>query len=60
MKSEANVVVPIAAQVVVMFDQLQNHSALWDSLLAFPQLLSSHSVDQALVEGENLFTNLQG
>ncbi|CAL8371002.1 unnamed protein product [Arctogadus glacialis] len=60
MKREANVVVPIAAQVVVMFDQLQNHSALWDSLLAFPQLLSSTSVDQALVEGGNLFTNLQG
>ncbi|CAL8266921.1 unnamed protein product [Lota lota] len=60
MKREANAVVPIAAQVVVMFDQLQNHSALWDNLLAIPQLLSNTSVDQVLAEVEALLTNTQG
>ncbi|KAJ3592037.1 hypothetical protein NHX12_007167 [Muraenolepis orangiensis] len=59
MKSESNNVVAIAGQAVVMFEQLQNHSALWDNLLAVPYLFTAPSVDQGLAELEALFTNIQ-
>ncbi len=49
-----------AGTAVLVFDQLQNMTSLWDGLLAIPQLLSSGSVDQALENMEALLTDIQG
>lgn len=50
----------MGGMVVLVVDQLQNQTSLWDSLLAVPQLLSSGSVDEALGNMETLLTNIQG
>ncbi|XP_070831676.1 uncharacterized protein abca12 [Chaetodon trifascialis] len=49
-----------AGMAVLAFDQLQNQTSLWDSLLAIPELFSSGSVDQALGNAEDLLTSIQG
>lgn len=49
-----------AGMAVLVFDQLQNQTSLWDSLLAVPQLFSSGSADQVLGNAEALLTNVQG
>ncbi|XP_041662328.1 ATP-binding cassette sub-family A member 12 [Cheilinus undulatus] len=49
----------LAGMAVVVFDQLQNQTSLWESLLAIPQLFHSGSVDEVLDNAENLLTNLQ-
>ncbi|XP_078117793.1 uncharacterized protein abca12 isoform X2 [Sander vitreus] len=50
----------VAEAAVLAFNQLQNHTSLWESLLAIPQLSSSGSVDQVLANAEALLTNIQG
>lgn len=50
----------MAGMAVLVFDQLQNQTSLWDSLLAIPQLFSSGSVDQVLGSTETLLTDIQG
>lgn len=50
----------MVGMAVVVFDQLQNQTSLWDSLLAIPQLFSSGSVDQVLASAGTLLTNIQG
>uniref|UniRef100_UPI003AAEC31A uncharacterized protein abca12 n=1 Tax=Centroberyx gerrardi TaxID=166262 RepID=UPI003AAEC31A len=45
---------------VLVYDQLQNQSSLWESFLTIPQILSPTSLDQALDDTEALLTNLQG
>lgn len=50
----------MGGMVVLVVDQLQNQTSLWDSLLAVPRLLSSGSVDEALGNMETLLTNIQG
>lgn len=50
----------MVGMAVVVFDQLQNQTSLWDSLLAIPQLFSSGSVGQVLANAETLLTNMQG
>ncbi|XP_032384919.1 ATP-binding cassette sub-family A member 12 isoform X2 [Etheostoma spectabile] len=50
----------VAEAVVAAFNQLQNQTSLWESLLAIPQLSSSGSVDQVLDTTEALLTNIQG
>ncbi|KAM6978364.1 uncharacterized protein abca12 [Tautogolabrus adspersus] len=49
-----------AGMSVVLFDQLQNQTSLWETLLVLPQLFSSGSVDQVLDSTETLLTNIQG
>ncbi|XP_035533108.1 ATP-binding cassette sub-family A member 12 [Morone saxatilis] len=49
-----------AGMAVLLFDQLQNQTSLWESLLAIPKLFSSGSVDQVLGTTETLLTNVQG
>lgn len=49
-----------AGMSVMVFDQLQNQTSLWESLLAIPKILSSGSVDEALGNTETLLTNIQG
>ncbi|XP_035859765.1 uncharacterized protein abca12 isoform X1 [Sander lucioperca] len=50
----------VAEAAVLAFNQLQNQTSLWESLLAIPQLSSSGSVDQVLANAEALLTNIQG
>ncbi|XP_038576238.1 uncharacterized protein abca12 isoform X3 [Micropterus salmoides] len=50
----------MAGMGVLVFDQLQNQTSLWESLLAIPQLFSPGSVDQVLGSAESLLTNIQG
>ncbi|XP_041858132.1 ATP-binding cassette sub-family A member 12 isoform X2 [Melanotaenia boesemani] len=50
----------VAGMTVLLFDQLQNETSLWESLLAFPELLSSRSIDQTLSGTKDLLTNIQG
>nr|XP_046260291.1 glucosylceramide transporter ABCA12 [Scatophagus argus] len=49
----------VAGMVVLVFDELQNQTSLWDTLLAVPQLFSSGSVDQMLSSAKALLTDLQ-
>uniref|UniRef100_A0A3Q3JQ42 ABC transporter domain-containing protein n=1 Tax=Monopterus albus TaxID=43700 RepID=A0A3Q3JQ42_MONAL len=49
-----------AGVMMEAFDQLQNHPALWESLLAAPRALSSGSPDQVLGSTNDLLTHLQG
>ncbi|XP_040913792.1 ATP-binding cassette sub-family A member 12 [Toxotes jaculatrix] len=60
MLTEPDEIVTVAGMVVLVFDQLQNQTSLWESLLAVPQLLSHGSVDQVLSSTEVLLTNIQG
>ncbi|XP_023284363.1 ATP-binding cassette sub-family A member 12 [Seriola lalandi dorsalis] len=50
----------VAGMAMLVFDQLQNQTSLWESLLAVPQLFSHGSVDQVLSSTEVLLTNIQG
>ncbi|XP_034550567.1 uncharacterized protein abca12 [Notolabrus celidotus] len=50
----------LAGVAVVVFDQLQNQTSLWESLLALPELFSSGSIDQVLDSAESLLSNVQG
>ncbi|KAM3607617.1 uncharacterized protein V6R79_010758 [Siganus canaliculatus] len=52
--------VTMAGMSLLVFDQLQNQTSLWESLLAIPRLLSTGSVDEALEEIEALLTNVHG
>lgn len=49
----------VAGAAVMLFDQLQNQSSLWESLLALPQLFTSGSLDELLATAEALLTNIQ-
>ncbi|XP_037646002.1 uncharacterized protein abca12 isoform X7 [Sebastes umbrosus] len=60
MVTKPNETMTVAAAAVMVFDKLQNHTSLWESLLAIPQLLSSGSFDQVLASAEVLLTNVQG
>ncbi|XP_070770245.1 uncharacterized protein abca12 [Enoplosus armatus] len=50
----------VAGMAVLVFDQLQNQTSLWESLLAIPQFSSPGSADQVLDSAEALLTNIQG
>lgn len=50
----------VAGMAMLVFDQLQNQTSLWDSLLIIPKLLSSSSVDQGLNSVKNLLISVQG
>lgn len=50
----------VAGVAVLVFDQLQNQSSLWESLLALPRLFTAGSFDQVLGSAEALLTNIQG
>ncbi|XP_071316090.1 ATP-binding cassette sub-family A member 13 [Trachinotus anak] len=50
----------VTGMAVLVFDELQNQTSLWESLLAVPQLFSQGSVDQVLSSSEVLLTNIQG
>ncbi|KAM4609404.1 uncharacterized protein ACJ7VT_015176 [Polymixia lowei] len=49
-----------AGEAVLLYDQLQNQTSLWESFLTIPQLLSPTSMDQALGDAQALLTNIQG
>ncbi|KAM4558332.1 uncharacterized protein abca12 [Odontesthes bonariensis] len=59
MLTKPDEILSVAGTTVLLFDQLQNETSLWESLLALPQLFSPHSVDQALSSTETLLTNIQ-
>ncbi|XP_031714357.1 ATP-binding cassette sub-family A member 12 [Anarrhichthys ocellatus] len=50
----------LAGAAVLVFDQLQNQTSLWENLLAIPRLFSSSSEDHVLAGAEGLLTNIQG
>lgn len=50
----------VAGMGLLVFDQLQNQTSLWDSLLIIPELLSSGSIDQGINNIKSLLTNIQG
>ena len=49
-----------AGFAMLVINQLQNETPLWDTLLAIPRLFSSGSVDQVLRSTEVLLTSIQG
>ncbi|KAK2839662.1 hypothetical protein Q5P01_013402 [Channa striata] len=59
MLTQPDEVMTAAGTTVLMFDQLQNQTSLWETLLAIPQLFSSSS-DQVLNSTEALLADLQG
>ena len=60
MQNKPDEMMTVAGLSVMMFDQLQNQTSLWESLLDLPQLFSNGSVDQGLRHTEVLLTNIQG
>lgn len=49
----------VAGMAMLVFDQLQNQTSLWDSLLVIPELLSSSSVDQGMDSAKTFLINVQ-
>ncbi|KAK5861274.1 hypothetical protein PBY51_022684 [Eleginops maclovinus] len=60
MMKEPDEMMSLAGVAVLLFDQLQNQTSLWETLLAIPKLLTSGSIDQGLDSADILLTNLQG
>nr|XP_054603018.1 glucosylceramide transporter ABCA12 isoform X2 [Nothobranchius furzeri] len=52
-------VMGVAGTAVVFLNELQNQTAVWENLLAIPDIFSSSSVDQTLIITEALIKNLQ-
>lgn len=50
----------VAGMAMLVFDQLQNETSLWDSLLIIPKLLSSSSADQGIDRVKFLLISVQG
>ncbi|TMS06801.1 ATP-binding cassette sub-family A member 12 [Larimichthys crocea] len=57
MLAKPNETMTSVGMAVLAFNQLQNQTSLWDTLLSIPKLFSSGSVDQALSTTEALLTN---
>lgn len=49
-----------AGMAMLVFEELQNETSLWESLLAIPQLLFSGSVDEVLSNTKVLLTSIHG
>nr|XP_057937662.1 glucosylceramide transporter ABCA12 [Doryrhamphus excisus] len=49
----------VVGTVIFVFQELQNQSSLWETLLAFPQLFSGGSLDEMLDITEVFLTNVQ-
>lgn len=49
----------LAGAAVVVFDQLQNETSLWEILLALPRLLTFSSAEQLLDTTADLLTNVK-
>ncbi|XP_015235444.1 PREDICTED: ATP-binding cassette sub-family A member 12 [Cyprinodon variegatus] len=49
----------MGGEIVVLFDQLQNETSLWDTLLAFPEVFTSDSFDDMLNNTKTLLSNMQ-
>ncbi|KAG7227448.1 hypothetical protein INR49_005262 [Caranx melampygus] len=60
MLTKPDEMVTLAGVAVTLFEQLQNQTTVWESLLILPQLFSNGSIDQALSSTEALLTNIQG
>uniref|UniRef100_A0A3Q1B3N0 ABC transporter domain-containing protein n=1 Tax=Amphiprion ocellaris TaxID=80972 RepID=A0A3Q1B3N0_AMPOC len=50
----------LAGKVMLLVDQMQNETSMWENLLAIPELFSPGSVDEKLSSTEALLTELQG
>lgn len=59
MLSNPDEMAAVTGMVVLVFDQLQNQTSLWESLLAIPKLFSSGSIYQGLGNMKTLLTNIQ-
>ncbi|KAL7385147.1 hypothetical protein ABVT39_016568 [Epinephelus coioides] len=57
--TKPNETLTVAGAAVLVFDHLQNQTALWETLLNVPQLLSSGSFDEMLASAGTLLTNIQ-
>lgn len=44
---------------LLVFDQLQNDTSLWETLIDIPQVLSSGSLDQVLHSAEILLVSIR-
>ncbi|XP_073329250.1 uncharacterized protein abca12 [Pagrus major] len=58
MQTKPDEMATAAGVVVLVIDQLQNETSLWDTLLAIPRLFSNGSVDQVLGSAEVLLTSI--
>uniref|UniRef100_A0A3Q2QFZ9 ATP binding cassette subfamily A member 12 n=1 Tax=Fundulus heteroclitus TaxID=8078 RepID=A0A3Q2QFZ9_FUNHE len=59
MVNEPEALMSLAGGAVMFFDQLQNETLLWESLLALPRLFSVDSIDGLLNSTETLLTSIQ-
>lgn len=60
MRTKPDEMATVAGMAMLVFDQLQNQTSLWDSLLIIPKLLSSSSVDQGIDRAKVLLISVQG
>ncbi|XP_047193227.1 glucosylceramide transporter ABCA12 isoform X2 [Scophthalmus maximus] len=60
MQKKTDEMVTVFGMAVMMIDQMQNQTSLWESLLALPRLFTQGSVDQVLGSADVLLVNIQG
>lgn len=60
MQKKTDEMVTVFGMAVMMIDQMQNQTSLWESLLALPWLFTQGSVDQVLGSADVLLVNIQG
>uniref|UniRef100_A0A3Q1F1V9 ATP-binding cassette, sub-family A (ABC1), member 12 n=1 Tax=Acanthochromis polyacanthus TaxID=80966 RepID=A0A3Q1F1V9_9TELE len=60
MTTDTDEMMKLAGKLMLVVNQLQNETSLWENLLAIPELLSPGSVDEKLGSTETLLTELQG
>ncbi|XP_074551452.1 uncharacterized protein LOC141808677 [Halichoeres trimaculatus] len=58
-KTKPDDMATIAGMGIVVLDQLQNQTSLWESLLALPEVFSSGSVDKMIDSTESLISSIQ-
>ncbi|PWA31216.1 hypothetical protein CCH79_00002910, partial [Gambusia affinis] len=49
----------LAGGTVMLFDQLQNETSMWETLLAFPKLFSANSLEDMLNNTQTLLMNMK-
>ncbi|XP_061698205.1 uncharacterized protein LOC133512506 [Syngnathoides biaculeatus] len=58
--TEPDELAKVVGGMMLVFQEMQNHTSLWESLLAIPQLFSAGSREQMLDTAVTLLANIQG
>uniref|UniRef100_A0A3B3UCG3 ATP binding cassette subfamily A member 12 n=1 Tax=Poecilia latipinna TaxID=48699 RepID=A0A3B3UCG3_9TELE len=59
MVTDPDDILMLAGGTVMFFDQLQNETSMWETLLGFPKLFSASSLEDMLNNTQTLLTNMK-